>query len=123
MDSEEKIAERSGKPAERSGKPAERSGKPAERGFLDDGQYHQMVARDVFERVSDLGGLLVVAMVTPVPPANRTHGVERGPKGQAIAAVARKAKDRNAEDENAQRIKDTRLFRQLVATIKEKQPV
>ena len=91
-----KEAERSGKEAERSGKEAERSGKEAERGG---GSDPARVAESLFRQVGELGGFLVVAMITPVPPSPRSS-VSPRPKGP-IAQVAQKARDRENEAKNA----------------------
>jgi hypothetical protein len=122
----DKAAERGDveeKAAERSGKAAERSGKAAERGPFVGLGYQQAVAQDIFERVSALGGLLVVAMVTPMPAVSRNNNGDLGPKARAIAAVAQKAKDRNTEDENLRRANDARFIRRIAEAVKEKQPV
>ena len=77
------------------------------------------MAEDIFSRVSELGGLLVVAMITPLPAAcSQANGVRAGGKGRAVAAVAQQAKDRKTEEENAQRSEDVQVLRQLVNAVK-----
>lgn len=91
-----KETERGGKETERGGKETERGGKETERGGGGD---PARVAESLFRQVGELGGFLVVAMITPVPPSARSFGSPR-PKGP-IAQVAQKARDRETEAKNA----------------------
>jgi hypothetical protein len=88
---EDKQAERGGKQAERGGKQAERGGKQAERGGPN------AVTQDIFRRISDLGGLLIVTFVASVPAAAGNSGAESHSLDSALEALASEAKARNTE--------------------------
>ena len=61
-------------------------------------------------------------MITPVPAGNGgTACVTSGAKERAVSDVAKKARNRNVEDENARRADETRVLRTLADAIKSKQ--
>jgi hypothetical protein len=68
------------------------------------------VAEDLFQRVSGIGGVLVVAMVAPIPAKNGSAF-----RTQAISAVAQKAKERDEDDREKMQV--------VVTALKEQQKV
>ena len=55
------------------------------------------MAQDIFRRVSDLGGLLIVALVAPVPSASRDSQTGPSISESALEELEREANERNME--------------------------
>jgi hypothetical protein len=71
------------------------------------------VAEEVFRRVSELGGLLVVALVAPVPAGGQGSGGGSAVQ-TAMSAVAQKARDLNQAEADS----DRAIVAELAAALK-----
>ena len=113
MPDDQKELDRGPKELDRGPKELDRGPKELDRGSPND------VVLDVFNRVSGLGGLLVVAFVAPVPAATNGSSNGRSPRNLAISALARKAEARDQEASAAQREAEDEDTRRLAAAIRE----
>ncbi len=82
-----KQADKGPKQADKGPKQADKGPKQADKGGPDG------VAEDVFRRVSELGGLLIVAFVAPVAASGQSSRNGPSPREAALSAVAGEAEE------------------------------